>query len=301
MQPALERKPRATPPNPPKLTGREEAHLVAICCSEPPAGRVRWTLQLLANELSTRSLIVAVSRETVRKSLKNLDLKPWQKKRFCIPEEDLPRFIAQMEEVLDVYSQPPDPDRPLICMDECCFELTSDTRSSIPEKPGQRRREDYHYERNGTQSIFMFVDPHRGWRRVSNRNRRTRMDWAQEVEYLLEVEYPDAPKIQLVSDNLNTHNIASLYTAFPAPKAHRLARRIEMYHTPRNGSWLNIAEIELSILSKQCLDRRIGTAELLKSELSSWQEERNREKSVVKWQFTTEDARVKLYHLYPRF
>jgi transposase len=301
IKPALERKPRATPPNPPKLDGRQQAHLIAICCSSPPPGRVRWTVELLTHEFTTRSLVVSISKETVRKQLNALELKPWKKERFCIPEKDLPRFIAQMEEVLDVYSEPPDENAPLINMDEAALELTSDVYPSIPEKPGQPRREDYHYERHGTQAIFMFVDPHRGWRRVSNRNHRTSIDWAEEIEQLLEVDYPDAPKIKLVCDNLNTHHIASLYAAFPADKAHRLARRLEIHHTPRNGSWLNIAEIELSVLSQQCLDRRIATAEILKNELAHWQLERNRENAKVKWQFTTEDARIKLHHLYPQF
>jgi transposase len=301
IQPALERKPRASPPNPPKLDGRQEAHLIALCCSDPPPGRVRWTLRLLAQQFSARSLVVSISQETVRKHLNAVELKPWKQERFCIPEKELHRFIAQMEEVLDVYSEPPDENAPLINMDEAALELTSDVYPPLPEKPGQPRREDYHYGRHGTQAIFMFVDPHRGWRRVSNRNRRTSIDWAEEIEQLLEVDYPDAPKIKLVCDNLNTHHIASLYAAFPAEKAHRLARRLIIYHTPRNGSWLNIAEIELSVLSQQCLDRRIATAEILKSELAHWQEERNQEKAKVKWQFTTEDARIKLHHLYPQF
>ena len=301
IPPALERKSRLSPPNPPKLDGRQQAHLIALCCSDPPPGRVRWTLELLAHEFTTRSLVVSISKETVRKHLNAVELKPWKKERFCIPERDLPRFLAQMEEVLDVYSEPSDENIPLISMDEASLELTSDVYPSIPEKPGQPRREDYHYERHGTQAIFIFVDPHRGWRRVSNRNRRTSLDWAEEIEQLLEVDYPDAPKVKLVCDNLNTHNIASLYAAFPAPKAHRLARRLEIHHTPRNGSWLNIAEIELSVLSQQCLDRRIATAEILKTELAHWQAERNRENAKVKWQFTTEDARIKLHHLYPQF
>jgi hypothetical protein len=301
IKPALERKLRSSPPNPPKLDGRQQAYLIALCCSDPPPGRVRWTLQLLAHEFSRRALVVSISKETARKHLNAVELKPWKKERFCIPEKDLPRFIAQMEEVLDVYSEAPDENTPLISMDEAALELTSDIYPPIPERPRQPRREDYHYERHGTQAIFMFVDPHRGWRRVSNRNRRTSRDWAEEIEKLLEVDYPDVPKIKLVCDNLNTHNIASLYAAFPASKAHRLARRLDIYHTPRNGSWLNIAEIELSVLSQQCLDRRIATADILKTELAHWQEERNQENTKIKWQFTTEDARIKLHHLYPQF
>jgi transposase len=160
IKPALERKHREIPPNPPKLDGRQQAHLIAICCSEPPPGRVRWTVELLTNEFTTRSLVVSISKETVRKQLNALELKPWKKERFCIAEKDLPRFIAQMEEVLDVYSEPPDENAPLIAMDEAALELTSDVYPSIREKPGQSRREDYHYERHGTQAIFMFFDPH---------------------------------------------------------------------------------------------------------------------------------------------
>ncbi len=168
-------------------------------------------------------------------------------------------------------------------------------------KPHQDKKQDYHYTREGVQALFMFFDPNRGWRRVSNRDSRTRYDWAQEIRQLLDVDYPQARKIKLVCDNLNTHNIASLYEAFPAPEAHRLARRLEIYHTPRNGSWLNVAEIELSILSKQCLDRPIPTTEELHKELSAWNQERNQTASKVIWHFSTEDARVKLQHFYPVF
>lgn len=301
VKPALQRKYRETPPNPPKLDGKQEAHLIAICCSDPPAGRVRWTMQLLAKELVARKIIISISRETIRNRLNLIELHPWKTQRFCIPEEDLPRFIAQMEDVLDVYSEPPDPNIPLICMDEASVELTGDLYPSIPAKPGQPKKEDYHYERNGVEAIFMFVDPIAGWRRVSNRPQRTRLDWAEEIKQLLDEDYPEAPMIKLVCDNLNTHHIGSLYHAFPAETAHRLARRLSIHYTPRNGSWLNIAETELSVLSQQCLDRRISRADLLKAELAAWQQERNQEHSKVKWQFTTADARIKLHHLYPQF
>ena len=147
----------------------------------------------------------------------------------------------------------------------------------------------------------MFFDPPRGWRRVSNRDSRTRIDWAEEIRQLLDVDYPKARKVKLVCDNLNTHNIASLYEAFPAAVAHRLARRLEIYYTPRNGSWLNVAETELSVLSRQCLDRRISSKEELKREIETWQKERNQTASTVIWMFTTSDARVNLKHLYPVF
>lgn len=206
-----------------------------------------------------------------------------------------------MEVVLDHYTRPENPEIPLICMDEASVELHGHLYQPIAMQPGVDAKEDYHYTRQGTQSLFMFFDPNRGWRRVSCRDRRTAEDWAEEVKELLDVDYPDIPKIRLVSDNLNTHTITSLYKTFPAEEAHRLARRIEMIHTPRNGSWLNVAETELSVLSGQCFKRRIPCVDELQQEVKAWQEERNESGAKVVWQFTTDDARVKLKHLYPVF
>lgn len=206
-----------------------------------------------------------------------------------------------MEVILDLYSSEHSEDEPLIAMDEASKQLLGDLYPPIPMQPKQDKKEDYHYTREGVQALFMFFAPDQGWRRVSNRESRTRIDWAEEVRQLLDVDYPKARKVKLVCDNLNTHNIASLDEAFPAPEAHRLARRLEIYHTPRNGSWLNVAEIELSVLSKQCLDRRIPTVKELNQELEAWQKERNKQASKVIWRFSTEDARVKLKHLYPVF
>ena len=186
-------------------------------------------------------------------------------------------------------------------MDEASKELHGHLYEPIPMQPGVNAKEDYHYTRQGVQALFLFFDPRRGWRRVSCRDNRTSEDWAMEVKQLLELDYPDAPKLRLLCDNLNTHNITSVYKTFPAPEAHRLARRLEMIHTPRNGSWLNVAETELSVLSQQCLHRRIATVEELKSELDAWQQERNSSSAQVVWRFTTKDARVKLKHLYPVF
>ena len=206
-----------------------------------------------------------------------------------------------MEVVLDLYSQQHSELEPMVCMDEAAIQLTGHLFEPIPAKPGQNAKEDYHYTREGVQALFMFFDPFRGWRRVSNRDHRTCVDWAYEVRQLLDEDYPHAQKVKLVCDNLNTHNIASLYKAFPAQEAHRLARKLEIYYTPRNGSWLNIAEIELSVLSQQCLDRRISSSEELSSELAAWQKRRNSTTSKVIWHLTTDDARLKLQHLYPVF
>ena len=205
-----------------------------------------------------------------------------------------------MEEVLDVYTSAHSPDEPLICMDEASKQLLCDTEPPLPMKSGKPPREDYHYERRGTQAIFLFFNPLAGQRRVSCRDSRTRVDWAEEVRQLLDEDYPQARKVKLVCDNLNTHSKASLYEAFPAAEAHRLAQRLEVVYTPRNGSWLNVAEIELSVLSKQCLDRRIGSPEQLRKELTAWQRQRNATHSRVHWRFTIDDARTRLHRLYPQ-
>ena len=205
-----------------------------------------------------------------------------------------------MEDVLDVYVAAHTPEEPLICMDEASKQLLRDERPGLPAAPGRPAREDYHYERRGVQALFLFFDPLRGWRRVSCRDSRTRIDWAEEVRQLLDADYPWARKVKLVCDNLNTHGIASLYQAFPAAEAHRLARRLEIHYTPRHGSWLNVAEIELAVLSRQCLDRRIGSAAELQAETAAWTRARNADACRVEWRFTTADARTKLRHLYPQ-
>lgn len=206
-----------------------------------------------------------------------------------------------MEDVLDVYSAEHTDDEPLICMDEASKQLLRDELPAEPLAPGRPAREDYHYERRGTQAIFLFFNPLSGRRHVSCRDSRTRIDWAEEIRRLLDEDYPLARKVKLVCDNLNTHGIASLYEAFSAPEAHRLRERLEIHYTPRNGSWLNVAEIELSTLSRQCLDRRIGSPAELARELAAWQTKRNAQASTVKWRLTTADARIRLKHLYPQF
>ena len=239
-----------------------------------------------------------LSRDRAAHAQKNR-LKPWRHKRYCIPERDAARFVAQMEDVLDLYTTAHSTEEPLIAMDESSLQLLDHVYAPRPLQPGQVAAEDYHYERCGVQALFMFFDPLRGWRRASSREQRTRRDWAEEIRRLLDDDYPQARKVKLVCDNLNTHHVASLYEAFPAPEAHRLARRLELHHTPRNGSWLNVAEIELSVLSEQCLHRRIAKVATLDAELAAWSAARNAEGSTVRWRFTTEEARIKLRHLYP--
>jgi hypothetical protein len=204
-----------------------------------------------------------------------------------------------MEDVLDLYASEHTAEEPLVCMDEASKQLLRDEREPIPMAPGRPLREDYHYERRGTQAVFCFFDPVRGWRRVSCQDSRTAADWAEQIRILLEEDYPKARKVKLVCDNLNTHTTAALYEAFPAEQARALARRLEIHYTPVHGSWLNVAEVELSVLARQCLDRRVGSAAELRAEVAAWQHERNAEECRVQWRFTTSDARIRLRHLYP--
>jgi hypothetical protein len=204
-----------------------------------------------------------------------------------------------MEDILSVYARIHDPMRPVVCMDEKPYQLLDHVRDPIPAEAGRDLREDSEYVRHGTCSIFVWVEPLAGWRRVHALARRTRMDWAGQVKELLNVDYPDAKTVVLVMDNLNTHTIASLYEAFEPAEAFALAQRLEIHHTPKHGSWLNIAEIELSALTRQCLDRRISDLDVLNVELAAWQAATNADQRQVDWQFTTDDARVKLRHLYP--
>jgi len=205
-----------------------------------------------------------------------------------------------MEDVLEVYKRPYDRKVPVVCMDEQPTQLIRETRQPIPAKQGQPQRVDFEYERNGTAANFMFTEPLAGWRKVNVRERRTKIDWAKEIKQLLDVDYPDAKRVILVCDNLNTHKLASLYEAFPPVEARRLVGRLEIHHTPKHGSWLNIAEIELSVFTRQCLDQRIHHLHGLKTNATQWYAERNRRQKTVDWQFTTHDARTKLKRLYPQ-
>jgi hypothetical protein len=204
-----------------------------------------------------------------------------------------------MEDVLDVYHRPLDPERPLICLDEASKQLIGEVAQPVPAGPGRPERIDYEYTRNGTANLFMISEPLTGRRHVEVTDRRTALDFAEVVRALVEEMYPEAEKVVLVMDNLNTHKLASLYEAFPPERAKRIADRLEIHHTPKHGSWLNMAEIELSVLSRQCLDRRIETREELEREVAAWERERNKRGLPIRWRFTTADARIKLRRLYP--
>lgn len=210
-------------------------------------------------------------------------------------------FVANMEDVLEVYQRPRDPERPVVCLDETSKQLILETRTPIPATPGKPARHDYEYERNGVANLFMMFAPLEGWRHVKVTDRHTAVDYAQVLKDLSDTHFPDAAKIVLVQDNLSTHTTASLYAAFPAAEARRLVERFEWHYTPKHGSWLDMAESELGVLSNQCLDRRIPNKQSLIDEVAAWEHRRNKHHDKADWQFTTADARIKLKRLYPQF
>jgi transposase len=281
-----------------KLSGKQEALLLAAACSSPPAGRARWTLELLANELVRLTEHEDLSRETVRRRLAENDLKPWRKDMWCIPEVGA-EYVARMEDVLDLYAEAPDPKRPVVCFDESPTQLIGEVREPIPAKPGQLERFDCEYRRNGTANLFVFLNAHNPWRKVKVTDRRAAEDFAGCMRELSDVHFPEAEKIRAVLDNLSTHSPSALYRTFPAPEARRILRRLEFHYTPKHASWLNMVEIEIGVLRSQCLGRRIGDRDLLVSEIIHWERQRNQSGARIKWMFTTEKARSKLARAYP--
>jgi hypothetical protein len=204
-----------------------------------------------------------------------------------------------MEDVLELYAEPYDPEYPVVCFDESPYQMISETRVPLPAEPGKPERYDYEYKREGTCNLFMFFQPLGGWRHVKVTERRTAQDWAECMRDLVDIHFPDALVISVVQDNLNTHTPAALYQAFEPAEARRIINKVDFRYTPKHGSWLNMAEIELSVLSRQCLDRRIPDQEALKHETAAWVERRNTAKATIDWRFTTADARIKLKKLYP--
>src|SRR5919202_2376252 len=282
-----------------KLTGKEEALLVATACASPPEGRARWTLELLAGEMVRLTAHASLSRETVRRRLAENALKPWRQKMWCIPEVN-GEYVARMEDVLDLYAEAPDPQRPVVCFDESPIQLIGETRQPLPATPGQVARVDYEYRRNGTVNLFVMLDAHRPWRRVKATDQRTACDFAQCMRELVEVDYPRAERIRVVMDTLSTHTPGALYEAFPAAQAHRLLQRLEFHYTPKHASWLNMVEIEIGVLKGQCLDRRIADRERLEREIDAWEGQRNAAGARTIWMFTTEKARAKMGRAYPK-
>ncbi len=296
LEEALSEKPR--PGASRKLTGKEEALLVATACSKPPAGRARWTLELLAGELVRLTEHDSLSRETVRRRLAENDLKPWRKDMWCIPQVDA-EYVARMEDVLDLYAEAADPKRPVVCFDESPTQLIGEVRQPMPAEPGQIERYDCEYKRNGTANLFIFLDVHRPWRKVKVTGSRAAIDFAACMRELTDVYFPKAERIRVVLDNLSTHFPGSLYQAFPAAEARRVLRRLEFHYVPKHASWLNMVEIEIGVLRGQCLDRRIATHAHLVPEIAAWERQRNASGARIKWMFTTAKARAKMGHAYP--
>jgi transposase len=282
-----------------KLSGKEQALLVATACSKPPAGRARWTLELLAGELVRLTEHDSISRETVRRRLAENHLKPWRKDMWCIPQVDA-EYVARMEDVLDLYAEVPDANRPVVCFDESPIQLIGEVRTPIPAKPGQLARYDCEYRRNGTANLFVFVDVHRPWRKVKVTESRTAVDFAACMRDLVDVHFPAAERIRVVLDNLSVHSAGAFYQAFPAQEARRLLRRLEFHYVPKHASWLNMVEIEIGVLAAQCLDRRIASVAQLVTDTALWEQQRNAAGAQIKWMFTTEKARAKMGRAYPK-
>lgn len=285
------------PGMPRKLDGNQEALLIALACSKPPEGCCRWTLNLIADRFIALSDFNIVSTETIRRRFKENDLKPWQKKMWCVGKMNAD-YIAQMEHVLDLYARPANPAQPVVNFDEAMKQLVSDIAAPSPTKPGQSARMDYEYKRVSVANIFMFFDCHNGWRKAKATENKKSEDFAQCMKELVDEHYPDAEKIHVVMDNYCTHKAGSLYKAFKAEEALRLLNRLEFHFTPKHASWLNMVEIEIGNMNQQCLNRRIGDWEELESELAAWGNRRNEEKASINWMFNVDKAREKFTRAY---
>jgi len=297
LQSALSEAPR--PGAPRKLGAGDESLLVAVACSKPPYGRAKWTMELLAGEMVRLTAHESLSGETVRRRLGEMAIKPWQEKMWCIPAINA-EYVARMEDVLELYAESPDPLRPVVCFDETPRQLIGEARVPIPAKPGKPARVDYEYVRNGTANVFMFVDVNSPWRHAKVTDQRTCVDFAECMRDLVDEHYPQAERIRVVLDNLSAHSASALYQAFAPEEARRILRRIEFHFTPKHASWLNMVEIEIGVMVRQCLDRRIPEKASLVSEIAAWERRRNAEKARINWMFTVDRAREKLGRAYPQ-
>lgn len=297
LERALTEVPRPGPPR--KLSASDEALLVAVACSSPPSGQARWTLELLAGEMVRLTVHETLSGDTVGRRLAEMELKPWREKMWCIPAVNA-EYVARMEDVLDLYAEAPDPLRPVVCFDETPRQLIGEERVPIRAEPGKPARVDYEYVRNGTANVFMFVDVNRPWRHAKVTDQRTCIDFAECMRDLVDEHYPEAEKIRVVLDNLSAHSAAALYQAFEPAEARRILSRLEFHFTPKHASWLNIVEIEIGVMVKQCLDRRIADKATLISEIAAWERRRNATKARIKWMFTVDRARQKMGRVYPQ-
>jgi transposase len=296
LERALSELPRDGAPR--KLAVEDEAMLCAVACSAPPSGRARWTLELLADEMVRLTAHETISSETIRRRLGEMDIKPWQKKMWCIPKVD-GEFAARMEDVLALYAEPADARRPVVSFDETPRQLIGEARVPTRAEPGKRARYDYEYVRNGTANVFMFVDVNRPWRHAKVTDQRTALDFADCMKDLVDVHYPDAHRIRVVLDNLSTHSAGALYERFLPSEARRILDRLEFHYTPKHASWLNMVEIEIGVMVSQCLDRRIPDKATLVAEVASWEHRRNAERARINWMFTVDRARLKLRRAYP--
>ena len=243
-------------------------------------------------------LAPSLSHETVRLHLKKTPSSPGRSRSGASPKVSA-EFVAHLEDVLDLYAEPHDPKRPVVCFDETSTQLLADTRPPLPAQPGRPARQDYEYRPGGTRNLFLTCEPLAGWRQVAVTERRTRQDFAQQMRWLVDEAYPEVPVVRVVLDNLNTHRLASLYETFPAQEARRIAKRLEFHYTPKHGSWLNMAEIEFSVLSRSCLKQRLPDEDALRREVGASVQERNEARVTINWRFKTQDARTKLHRLYP--
>jgi len=313
IEAALNRKTRLTPANASKITGEFEAQVISAALSPAPEGRANWTLRLLAEHCMEKKYIVSISHTAIGELLNTNEVKPHLSKYWCIPKENDAHFVAHMEDVLGIYQREYNPKIPVICMDEKPIQLLDEVYERITAKPlrtdpdtglvkrGELEKIDFQYERCGVASIFIFTEPLAGWRYVKALNRRTKGDFAMMIKEIGDTFYPNIERLILIADNLNTHNISSFYEAFPPSVAYQLAQKFEFHYTPIHGSWLNIAECELSSLAVQALGKtRINSVGLLNEILSDWQNDRNSRQKGVHWQFTADDARIKLNRLYPK-
>ena len=312
LESALARKSRLTPPHISKITGDFEAQVIATALGPTPQGKARWTLRLLAEYCSEKEYIVSISHTAIGDMLNTNQVKPHLSKYWCTPKTHDAEFVLHMEDVLGIYKRCYNPQIPVLCMDEKPIQLLDEIRERVSAKPlrtdpdtglpklGAVEKIDSEYIQCGTVSIFMFTEPLDGWRHTVALKTRKKEDFALLMRKISQEHYPDTEKVILIADNLNIHNPATFYEAFSAKTAYALAQKFEFHYTPKHGSWLNIAEMELSSLSRQCLgNQRISSMEELNEILAAWEVDRNIRQKGVNWQFTAEDARIKLKRLYP--
>ena len=295
LEVALHDAPRSGGPR--KLSGAEEVLLIATACAAPPTGRASWTLDLLADEMVRLTPHDGLSGDTVGRRLAENKLKPWREKMWCIPKVNS-EYVARMEDVLDLYAEPADPKRPVVSLDESPIQLIGESRVPLPAEPGQVRKYDCEYVRHGTANLFVCVDVNRPWRTVKVTERRKNADFATFVRELVDLHYVHAERVRVVLDNLSTHTAAALYDTFEPAEARRILRKVEFHYVPKHASWLNMVEIEIGVLKKQCLDRRIPDVAIVRSEIAAWEKARNESGARIEWMFTVERARKKLGKVY---